>query len=109
MLNQNNHGFMHSPRGSMLKLTPGIVEEGWEQYGEHWLVCVGQKMPGIITRFEPRPIGEGDMAVWHAWSRQIFLVSQATSLLIVAWNSSARCWGHKLGLPKFSSELMHRT
>ena len=49
-----------------------------------WLVWVGQKLPGIITRFEPRFRGEGDMAGWHACSRQISLVSQATSVLIVA-------------------------
>jgi len=49
-----------------------------------WLVWVGQKLPGIITRFEPRPMGEGDMGGWHACSRQILLVSQAMSVLIVA-------------------------
>jgi len=27
MLNQNNQGFMHSQRGLILTLTPGIVEE----------------------------------------------------------------------------------
>ena len=84
MLNQNNQGFIHSQRGLMFTLTPGIVEKGQQRQGEHWLVWVGQKLPGIITRFEPRSMGEGDMAGQHACSRQISLVSQATSVLIVA-------------------------
>src|SRR5882724_497919 len=94
MFNQNNQGFMQSK---------GINVETDHSGGRLgvigrtlWLVWVGQKMPGIISRFEPRPMGEGEMSGWHAWSRQISLVSQATSLLIVAWNSSAGFQGYNM-------------